>query len=77
MQKEEPLCPSSIAFAHSYTAIRFLSHPKEVKKKAVRQSVITLLATRPLVLIKSILSLLCNYCTPIGPCPATFGHPGF
>jgi len=55
MQKEEPFCPSSIAFAHSYTAIGFLSHPKWVKKKAVRQSVITLLGTRPLVLIKSIL----------------------
>ncbi|MBF1440221.1 hypothetical protein [Hoylesella nanceiensis] len=77
MQKEEPFCPSSIAFAHSNTAIRFLSHPNEVKKKAVRQSVVTLLGTRPLVLIKSILCLLCNYCTPIGPCPATFGHPGF
>ncbi|WP_154648095.1 hypothetical protein [Hoylesella nanceiensis] len=33
MQKEEPFCPSSIAFAHSYTAIGFLPHPKEVKKR--------------------------------------------
>jgi len=27
MQKEEPFCPSSNVFAHSYTAICFLSHP--------------------------------------------------